>query len=286
MKNLFIALCFLLPSLSLAQSILIRAPQVSSFEFNRYTEEHKEFLSFLEYTMQRIQSNPRQEHELLQLTDSFNQDIGASLELIKKIEEKSPLTLTSLRFLRDMSEKYLNEKTTPAERSRLLHLYCKSALLLQDGPQLFSCTGQTVTFQNLKRKYPQIENVLIEGRAFSIDETLSLNSNTAYQWVLLSNTQKPIFFFGTYHQIIGQQFNLENLIEGTCDRYATSTLDFDLLLRSQIYFSQDCIKKSQKEEPKESFIQSYKPWLYGAGLLILGGLAYSLKDKNLVFTRP
>nr|WP_295900188.1 hypothetical protein [uncultured Bdellovibrio sp.] len=282
MKNLLIPFLFLTPLNVFAQSILLQAPGASAGSYQEFLKSHKEVISYVEHTQSHLSKNEAQEAQLFQLGDSFNQDITSTITQLKKIQNEGPLTLLSLRYVRDLTEKSLNLKTTTQERQELLHFYCKSVALLSEGPVLFPCPTQFTSLQKLAKKYPNLEKVFIESQGFSAEETVPLSPKTAYQWTLVSNSQSPVSFFGTYEQLLNQQFAFEYLAEGTCDGFSTKDLDLELMNRGVIYFSNECTPRIQSNEKKKSWVAEHKPWLYTAGALVLGGIIYSMKDKKMV----
>lgn len=282
MQHYLLILFFLVPVAGKAGVILIRAPQVSPAEFNNYLQQHKGMTSYVDHSLRELQNNQQQEARLFQLGDTLTQGPSASVPQIKEIQSESPLTLLSLRYIRDLTEKNLSMKVSPSERQELLHLYCKSALLLQEGPLLFPCSPVTVMPANLQRIYPNLEKIVIESRAFSVQEMISFNNSTPYHWTLLSNAQRPLHFYGTLQQLLNQRLSPEDLVKGGCEEFSTENLDFAVLSNHRIFFSETCVHNPKTSQTENSWISERKPWLYAIAAVTLGGLLYGLKDKTLV----
>lgn len=267
-----------------AQTILLQAPGSSSEKYAAFLQSHRESVSVTDFTLRKIQNNSVQENQLFQLSDTFSQNVSVALEKIKSIQSEAPLTMISLRYIRDLTEKSLALKPSQQERQELLHLYCKSAALLNEGPSAYPCPSKVVSLKLLKKKYPQLENIFVESFSFPADEkdSITMAPQTPYQWTLLSNVHRPVRFFGTFEQLLNQQLSFENWIDGTCDGFSSKDLDFDLAHRGIVYFSDDCQKKALPLEDKKSWVSENRHWLYAAGIAVAGGLIYAMKDKRLV----
>lgn len=286
MRHFFLLLILCVPVSGKSQTVLIRAPQASPAEFRLYLKQHPDIISFSDHSLREIQKNPQQENRLFQLGDSLKQSAFPNVAQIKEIQIQSPLTLLSLRFIRDLTEKNLSLKISPSDRQELLQLYCKSAILLQEGPLLFPCSTVSLRLTELQRMYPFLEKILIESRAFSTQESISLNENAPYQWTLLSNAHKPLRFYGTFQQLINQRFVPENLIEGNCDEFTIGDPGFDILNHNSIFFPGACISNRKKSMAEKSWVSKKKSWIYAFAAMTVGGLIYALRDKTLVVTPP
>lgn len=288
MSHLVKLVFFLMMFLSLdcgARTVILQSPLSSAIQYNEFLNTHPEMQSFVNYVESRLQKNQIQESQLFKLADVFNQSISETLQTIKTVQNESPLTLISLRYVRDLSEKALAKKLTPQERQELLHLYCRSSLLLHEGPLLYPCSSQYVSLSPLKKRYPQLAKVLVETIPFTVEnqETIALSQTTAYQWTLLSNAHGPIRFFGTYEQLLNQQFLFEDMINGNCEGFSHQNLDFELINEGIVFFSEICQKKIKPFEDKKSWVSENKNLLLVAGALIVTGLVYNYtKGKKYV----
>lgn len=289
MKNVIAIALLVLPLVSWGQTVLIRTAGASEAHFKEFLLKHPQSIEFIQYQGSRIQKNPDQENRLFQLGDSFLQSQSMTLNQIKAIQKEAPLTLLSLRFIRDLSGKALMREVPLQERREWLHLYCKSRTLLKEGPDLFDCPSTVASLSMLKKKYPVLERVFVESFSWEPHENseVLISKQTPYQWTLLSNAHHPVSFFGTYEQLLNQQLLFENLVEGSCDGFSLGNLDFDLTARGLLYFSDSCTPRAQSPTEKPSWTSDKKTWLYVAGVALAGGLLYSMKDKTLVIdTNP
>ncbi|WP_415062112.1 hypothetical protein [Bdellovibrio sp.] len=289
MKNFIFITLMILPLVSWGQSILIRSAGTSEASFKEFLLKHPQSLEFMVYQTSRVQNNSDQETRLFKLGDSFLQNPSMTLNQIKSLQTEAPLTLLSLRFIRDLSWKALIREIPTQERREWLYLYCKSRTLLKEGPELFACPTEIASLSALKKKYPVIEKVLVESFTWELHENseVVISKQTPYQWTLLSNAHHPISFFGTYEQLLNQQLVFENLVEGSCDGFSLRNLDFELTARGLFYFSDSCTRRAPPSPEKSSWMSDKKTWMYVAGAVLAGGLLYSMKDKTLVIdTNP
>ncbi|NUN04409.1 MAG: hypothetical protein HUU57_01490 [Bdellovibrio sp.] len=286
MRSLFAVIVTFLTVSAQAQSIVIRASGSSPAKFNDFMRSRSDATSFIDHTQWHLQKNTLQEDKLFQLADLNNQNSSAALQLIKQIQSEAPLTLTSLRYVRDLTDRLLEQKNSTAVQLELLHTYCKAAALLNEGPALRSCASQVVSLKQIAKKFPTAEKVLVESLSFAWDDNLALSPKTAYQWTLLSNAHTPVHFFGTFDQLINQHFAFENLIEGSCDGFSSNVQDFEAGNRGVVFFNDTCLRKITTASDKGSWIEENKPLLYTAGAIILGSLIVaSAKGKRLDWSK-
>lgn len=282
MKSFFAICAFLGTVTAQAQNIVIRAPGTATARFNEFVSSRPGTNSFMDYTQLSVQKNSAQEDKLFQLADFTPQDGAVALQQIKQIQSEAPLTLTSLRYVRDLTDRLLEQKNSAPVHQELLHTYCKAAALLNEGPLLRSCPSQVVSLKQLGKKFATVEKVLVESQSFNLDDSLNLSPKTAYQWTLMSNAQTPVHFFGTFEQLMNQHFVFENLIEGTCEGFSSNVQDFETSNRGVIFFNENCLLKIAKASDKGSWIEENKPLLYTAAAIIAGSVIYaSAKGKRI-----
>ncbi|WII73148.1 hypothetical protein QJS83_04580 [Bdellovibrio sp. 22V] len=270
-----------------AETILIQAPGSSPGRFREYLDSQKSTLPYSAFVLRGLQKNDLQEQRLFQLADSLESDLTNVWINLKNIQTTSPLTITSLRYLRDFTENILKRNLSANEKTEAVHLYCKTASLLNEAPGAFRCPTEVVLSSTLKKAFPSVDVIAIESLAYSVSEDWSFQiaPQTAYQWTLVSNSQKPVQFYGTFEQLLHQHFVFTNLIEGTCEQFSNQELEFELLQRGRIFFDSQCVRNADLTDRK-TWIESNKPWLYTAGVVLLGGLVLSLQDKSLVINSP
>ena len=187
--------------------------------------------------------------------------------------------------MRDLTGKGLNGNfRSVADRRDLLHLHCKSIVLLNEGPSSEKCETQVISIAPLQRRFPQAEKIMIETTVYSLtqEESVPLSPRTAYPWTLLSNSQNPVQFYGTYEQLVQQNLTFNDAVEGTCEGFTANTEEFNALSSAQVYFSESCQKVSHSLPAEKSWVEKNRPWIYTAGAVALGVLVYSMKDKKMV----
>lgn len=269
---------------SFGQNILVQAPGVSEAAFFSFANENSQDLTYSLFIQRGLQRNENQEARLFKLTDLLEKNLTEAIAEMKQLTSEAPLTLLSLRYLKDFAEKALSQRISASERKELVHLYCKSSLLLKEGPAQFDCSAKALSFKSLKKQYPLFELVLIESVPFMLSEhgSFVVAADTAYHWTLLSNSKREIHFFGTFSQLQTQHLQSENLVEGSCDQFATQGWDLNLSTSGVIYFSADCKRRPVSQDHAKHWSRPQKSWWYVAGAIALGGLAYTMKDKTLV----
>lgn len=292
MKNLItfslIMTMSLVTSLSKAETVMIRAPGASALSYESFLRQTPKVISYVDYQQRKLQIQPQQEQQVFSLADSFVNSPELTLLHLKGLQSSSPWTLMSLRFVRDLTEKSLQNSGANLRRD-LQNLYCKTAVLLNEGSLSTPCSTQFVSLETLKRKFPKAEKVLIETLGFSLSDPANpaIASQMNYHWTFLSNTGKAVSFYGTYEQLFQQSFDFSDSVNGTCDGFTTEFDDLVLQTSGRIYFSEACQKNLlQVETNSKSWIIEKRTWWIAAGLVIIGGLAYSLKDKDIAIKAP
>jgi hypothetical protein len=148
-----------------------------------------------------------------------------------------------------------------------------------------NCATQFVSLEHLRRKFPNAEKVLIESLGFGLTDLASpvIASQMSYHWTLISNSGKAVSFYGTYDQVFQQSFTFSDIVSGTCDGFTADFDDLSLQTEARIYFSDSCQKNSALplEPSKLAWVQEERTWWIAAGLVVLGGVVYSLKDKKI-----
>lgn len=259
------------------------APGASPLEYQQFLKSQPQFISYIQFQREKALSNSTQEQKILQLGDAKNEHLSMALIHLKGLQTEAPLSLTSLRFIRDLTEAALDKKMNSLEARDLKNLLCKTALLLNEGQPAQSCPTAYVDFEKLRKNFPQVEEVLIESMGFSSQHPshVPIAKDTPYQWRLLSNSYKLIYFYGTYDQLLQQVFRFQSLVEGSCDRFSLQTEEFSIQAPAEVFFSEQCHKISHTAPSAAPWYKKKRTWIYSAGALALGILAYSLKDKKI-----
>ncbi|KHD89144.1 MAG: hypothetical protein OM95_04775 [Bdellovibrio sp. ArHS] len=282
MKKIFL-IAFFLPAISSGQNIVLQSPSANPVEYENSIDRNPDTQSWIHYLEKSLQSNSSQEDRFLKLGDDFPEHTDRVLISLKELQQQAPMTLISLRFARDLSEKALAQNLSPADKKEFQHLYCKGVVLLNEGPARFPCSTEYISLAKLAKKYSFHKVVLIESVPVPLNEksALELSPQTAYHWTLASNSHTPVRFYGTYNQLMNQHFVSEPAVEGSCGQFSHRLDDFDILHRASVFFDTSCMQRLKQDEIKKSWVTEKKTWLYIAGAMALGGLVYSLKDKEV-----
>lgn len=285
MKKIFIAVLFL-SSLCEAR-ILIRAPQASTENFMTFLSGHGG-TSLSDYQASRIRSNPRQEEKLFALADLPAGEVSTALVSINSLRSEGPLSELSLRFLKDLTARWLSLLGPSPARAEVHHLFCAVSLLLKSQPQ--DCQSHTENLSELHRKAPWAEQLMVEGLAHSISAEghFFLQPEGRYHFTLLSNSHDKFQFYGTYQELLQQEFTSRPLTDGVCEGFATNTDDLTLQMQASVYFSDGCVKVLHETAPPQTpgWFERNKLWIYPAAALVMGAGVFALKDKKVVIDSP
>ncbi|QDK46773.1 hypothetical protein DOM22_17225 [Bdellovibrio sp. ZAP7] len=272
-----------------ASGVLIQAAGSSQTEFDSFLKEHPENVSFSQYLVQRLQTNPRQEEELYRIGENLEaspKNISDSLRLIQK---SGPLSLNSVNFLYDLSSK-LMERSDLKNNFDIKTVNCKVRGLL--GMHLEKCSKVRVDFIAINRQWPTAQTLVIESTAYPIStaNSLEVSIEAVYEFQLLSDTHQAVNFRGTYNQLMQQHFVFVPMVEGNCKGYATSIDDFNIQSSGTLFFSKDCLKPANAPPAGNRFsewLSENKAWIYPVGIILIGSAAaYGLKDKKIVVEKP
>ncbi|MEN0058367.1 MAG: hypothetical protein AAGB31_05995 [Bdellovibrio sp.] len=270
-----------------AQNILIKAPEASPSGYQRFLREHPDLLSFSDYIQQQIQNQPAQEENLLQRSDSFLENPRETLDEMRKEHQKSPLTLTSLRFVRDLSLRLLEEKTLLSSSSEfkrrrdLMQIACRSIWLLQEGDSTSACPSQLFYGNRFQKEHPWFEEVILETVRRPLSSSLRLAARTPHHWTFLSNEGPPATFFGTVEQVGQQHFTKKSWVTGSCEKFKVQDFPLELQSQSQVYFSDDCV---QSLETPKHWLRQQKTWWIFAGVLAAGIVVTTLQNKQITLS--
>ncbi|MGE5086526.1 MAG: hypothetical protein ACM3MG_09520 [Bacillota bacterium] len=290
MKTFIIfTLAFVLGSHTSLAAVLIRAPGASPQEYSQFVGSHPELKTYSRVLVEKTQINQRQEEELFTLGESIQKKPDETLEKLKRAQADLPLSATSIQYAFDLSKKGLANTKSVSAKKDFKKLYCKTGTLMT--PPVQDCEIMTVDFKAIQRQWPQTDIVMVESVPFNLSDAafLEISSENQYHWTLLSDAQKPVHFYGTYQHFMRQQFQTEDLTQGTCSGYSASFDDFILNSEGLIFFSKGCAKMANAPQGPQNvseWLEKNKTWVYPLGALLIGGAAYALKDKTLVVEKP
>ena len=274
-----------------ANQILIQGSGTSLTEYKDALRANNNLQSYVDYKIQRIQANQGQEEQLFSLGDNLEGSVSESLNKIETLERSTALSATSLNFIRDLTEKLSAQQMSPLEKTRLQNLNCKAALLVQ-GSNSANCKNVKVDLGSLRKIFPTMDTLMIESAPYSLNDSAypEIHSTSLYHWILLSNSSKPIEFFGTYRQFVQQRLTTISFTDGTCGGFNSQVDDFEAASRAVFFFGKECVKKEEPIKERTSFkewVGNNKSWLIPVGAVLVGGAVYgTLKDKTIVIDKP
>lgn len=290
LKQISIAILLTTSLNAFAEDILIQSPGASPTSFNEVAQNTKGITTYTDLQISRARKNSLQEETLFRLSDQLDRPTSDILKSLESIQSQAPLTETSLHFVHDLSEKLLTHPLSVSDARTLKVLNCKSAMLTE---QIYpeSCKTLKVDFQAIHRQWPQAQTLMVETQTFAIDGTTYPNvlPLTNYHWTLLSNSQKPLHYYGTYEGFLQQAFAMENLVDGSCEGFSNNIDDFEVSSQALVFFSKECTKKLAHIEQKTSFatwIENNKKWVYPTAGLLLGGAIIAAQGKTIVIDKP
>lgn len=281
MKMLFVSI-LLLSGLCEAR-ILIKSPQASTESFSTFLRSHEE-TSLSDYHAGRLRSNPQQEEKLFALADLPDSEVLQGLASIARIRSEGPLSELSLRFLMDLSARWISQMGASPAREEAHRLFCETSLLLKSQPQ--NCQYRIQPLSELHRKAPWADQLLVEGvsHALSAEGHIATGIDGRYHFTLLSNSHHKVHFYGTYQEMLQQDLSSKPLIEGTCEGFTTNTDDLALQMQARVYFSEGCVRALHEVASPQApgWFERNKKWIFPAAAVVIGAGVYTLRDKRIV----
>ncbi len=264
---------------------VVLAPGVSPQEFQASLHSNSSLVSILEIFKRRALEPSPQEEKLYTLADQLSLPTPAIIAQIKNVHENSRLSATGVLFIRDLLEKISSRSFSKLEKNEIESLYCMGESLVADKASRCSLTG--LASSEIKRRFPWADGLIVEYKFFDLNDSqsLKLDKISNYHFQIISLTHKAQDFYGSYEQMLQQNFTPETWVAGTCDEFSSSVDDFTLNQEALAYFSKDCLKAVRNPTQTgstERWVRKNRHWLYAAGAVVLGGLAYSMKDKTVV----
>lgn len=267
-------------------AILIQALGSDPVAFESSVRDQSNFRSYSDYQIQKAQNNPELEESLYSVAENLDATANEIVSRLSSIQDK--LSPSAINFVYDLTKKLL-ERPDLARNQNLIRLNCKVRGLLTIP--LDKCPAVTVDFKAIKAQWPFAKGVMIESAAYPVTTAplQYLSKDAIYNFSLYSDSHKIVEFKGTYWQFMQQHFVGEPLINGTCSGFSSNIDDFTLQSAGSVFFQTDCIKpvsESGKSRSMKEWMSDNKSWLVPVGIALLGGVAYSLKDKKIVIDKP
>lgn len=273
---------------NLKSVVLIMAPQANPTDYQAQLQNSKNFRSFVDVQIERIINNESQEEEVFTLAEQIENEPQFVINRIEQLISKEPLTQVSLDFITDFSDKYHAKASKLVDRNYFLKLNCKNNLLTKK-PISDSCKRLNLNISLLKKKWPEADRLLIESQPYFINEAgPEFISDMKYHWTLLSNSSKSISFYGTYDQLLLQNFKFENVVSGSSSDYSSNVDDLEINATGLIFFSKESILPVTQPIKNEGFLQwanNNRAWLIPVGLILVSAAALNSKNKKLVIEK-
>lgn len=288
MKKLILLLSVFWPLLAQSQ-ILVQGPGTSPKEFEDFLRLNPRAQSIQRFTIEQIQNQPVQEQRLFTLADLTPPEIDTGLQTLEGINRQTPLSTLSLQFLKDLLGRW--QTVTPQNKVTKIavtQLSCKMNFLLGENTTSSECPLEQIHLKELHLRNSWADTLLVENIAYSMEDggRILLITSARYHFTLLSNTHKPVSFYGTYAELLTQHLKSETLVSGTCEGFQADIDNMSVLNQGSVFWNSQCVRRLQEGQDDDmsgrSWVQRNKTWLYPTAALLIGGGIYAMKDKKLV----
>jgi hypothetical protein len=274
MKNIILTLGLLSCSNSWAQKIEV---------------DHQ---TYAEYSLAKIKNMPANS-QLISWGQAWLEENTLGGNFINELEDFEVSTIMNYEdrsFLIDLLEKLI-EKADKHQKQKIQVILCKwTSLNSNNEITSKKCDQKSYSLQSFKDRNPEAEFLVAEDMGIQLNTQYSLRvyEQAVYNWKILSSTQKVISFRGTFADLNNQTFAKEKLITGDCESFTHSIDDLEIISRGSAYFLPDCRKSLNQPETSQArqWYEKNKSWVIPVGLVVLGAMAYKLKDKKIIIHKP
>lgn len=285
MRSLIYFIFTLFSLKSMAQGPLVLGATGDVKDYRLFLMQNPNFVSWSTYQKDKLASNEAQENQLFEIADIFDQEPHRALSLISELRTRGPLSVLSIQFLYDLSQRKLSNKYSGEIGNKLRRLNCEMGSLISSEDNINNCPEEEFIFLNPTDIASYHETILVES--VPLKRIAHLIKNKArYNWTVLRDDQKPLSLQGSYQEFIlfkEQVRNQTPLTNGSCH-------DFKLLDSSNesfsIFFSPDCIRDKNWLPSPRIWPHLKSPWVLGAGVLVSITTLIYLSDKNLKISIP
>lgn len=269
-----------------SHAVLFQAPLASTEDFQKYALQRNQQT----YTQWVQESAARVDFEAHPQVLEFAQQALSGGSPKQALGDWS-LLLRSL----DLNKADREIFTLLAEKMQWQRELCRYLLLdaaleniLEKPGQAKKCQSQTPLLPPSFQKQIQSDELLVvDGRVLNQRQLPAHLMTGTYQWRIISNLHEERRFVGTAEEFSKQKITLQTWVSGECGDYKFAHPELSVLLESQIYFGETCVKPALPPEKNFSnWSAEHKKLLWGLGILAAGITAFQLKDKTLVFTKP
>lgn len=255
-------------------NVVIKSKDASSDEFKIFLKENRQAISPSQYYFNKWSQEMKNRQIIFEVGGLSDADFQTVLAEIESQRRLFPLSLDEMRFISSLTERNL---TLPEAQK----LYCHSHSLSSSEASRIPCNEKVISLKVLQKNFPEVQAMMVEGFLVNEEKPLKVSQTQPYNWLLLSDTHSPIQFFGTYENLLQQRFEWSPIIIGNCDRFSVNSPDSLLRISAKVYFSSNCLRDTQKSNAEISFEKESRTAIWVTGALILGAIAYSLKDKRV-----
>lgn len=271
--SLFLSFFFLISPFANA-TIVIKSKEASSGDFKIFLKQNPQALSLSQYYYNKWSQEMKNRQIIFEAGGLSEVEAQIQLAEVDSQRRLFPLSIDELRFINSLAEKNLS---LPEAQS----LYCLSHALASSGASRIPCNEKVISLKALQRNFPEVHSLMLEGILMNDEKPLKISQTQSYNWILLSESYSPIQFFGTYENLLQQRFEWSPVVTGNCDRFSVNSSDSLLRISAKVYFSSDCLRDTQKSNAEISFEKESRTAIWVTGALVLGAIAYSLKDKRV-----
>ena len=286
MKTFFLFLSVLLQShMALAQAArpLIQAAGTSPQAYQQFLGQHPGFMSITDY---QVSNKPSNDEKIYALADHLEDPPDQLLGEVENLHQEMAFSENALLFLRDLLDKAGARPLSVSQRKHWQGLSCfvDSSLALDT---LALCKTEKTLLSELQKYFPWAEGLQVENRFIRLQTQgqITVVPGAIYHFKILSNTHKPVHFFGTLAQLKQQSFQPDTWVNGSCDEFSTTVDDFSVQEQGSVFFSEACVQSLKNPIQKTSlkrWAQENKNWLYAGGAFVLGAIVYGMRNKKVV----
>lgn len=273
MISYLISFSFILSPLANA-AVVIKNKEVSSQEFKNFLEKNPQAISVSRYYFEKWFQEMKNRQSIFEIASLSEADFATQASEIESQRRLYPLSPDEMRFVNSLAEKNLDKPEAQM-------LYCLSSPFNSTEASRIPCSEKIIHLKALQKAFPEVQSLMIEGFLINDERPFKVAQNQSYNWILLSDAHNPIQFFGTYENLLQQRFEWSPIITGSCDRFTIHSPDSLLRISAQVYFSSECLRETQKSNAEISFEKESRTAIWVTGAIVLGAIAYSLKDKRV-----
>lgn len=290
-----------------AKAMVFMAPEASRADYERYLlrtkqESYTEWVSKTGYATKRSEatrpaeiSSPAKPSTSAELSARVLEFVEATLSKGFANEKERQLAWEKIRtehVLIPEEREYLlllaEKEGNTLEVCRALSLEPALQKKLEFPERSWNCQKLQVTVSSALTKDLENGDLLsIDGKLFSRESVPRALVPGTYKWKVYSNRYVDEEFVTSLEGIANHSFAKQPWVDGTCLAANVRHPEFSVVSQASSYFTDDCVPSAAPlmAEPKSWYAEN-KRLVWGLGLLLAGAAAYSLRDKDLILTKP